>query len=284
MQVRYDAARHPVKPADGGGGDYLRDGEVYEVIELCSGASWTSLRIGTTEGTPALFDARGFVVVDDSIPADWRIEVGRDTVTLGPSEFLVPGFWEDYFDRSEVAVDLFDHRLPTSAWSQLAQPDDRVAWETFETHYAFRASTSPDGWPGIREPAASVTFDLSPIFDAEGPRFAAAQAAINADALRAFVAALPDETLTALDWQHPAYHFSADRFALNPNPAWIVPVFPNGDYHAFFSQDFSTGTFGHPWEQSLCVIGDRLVDTLGASLRTWLPVLREGGAAASSRS
>lgn len=54
-------------------------------------------------------------------------------------------------------------------------------------------------------------------------------------------------------------------------------MFPNGDYYAFFTQDFSAGTFGHPWEQSLCVMGAPLVGTLGVSLRTWLPVLREGG-------
>jgi hypothetical protein len=41
--------------------------------------------------------------------------------------------------------------------------------------------------------------------------------------------------------------------------------------------DFAEGTFGHPWEQSLCVVGERLVETLGRWLTAWLPVLRRDG-------
>ena len=283
MQVRYDATLFPVKPADGGGGDYLTNGAVYEVIEVHRSKTRTSFRIASDDEIPALFDARGFVTVDDSIPADWRVEATTDHVTLGPAQFVAGGFWEDYFDGNEMALELYERRKPTAAWSQLAQPDCRVAWTGFESRFGFRASMSPDQWPAIKEPAESLTFDLSPVFEHEGPRFAAAEDALNAEALRAFVGALPDEPLYALDWRHPTYRFSPARFALNPNPEWKVPVFPNGDYYAFFTSDFTTGTFGHPWEQSLCVIGERLIDTLGASLRTWLPLLREGGVDRASR-
>lgn len=51
-------------------------------------------------------------------------------------------------------------------------------------------------------------------------------------------------------------------------------------YYAFLTDDFSTGTFGHPWEQTLCVIGDAMIDTLGRSLLTWLPLTRMNGAPA----
>lgn len=50
-----------------------------------------------------------------------------------------------------------------------------------------------------------------------------------------------------------------------------------GDYYAFLTPDLEEGTFGHPWEQTLCVIGRRMVDSLGRSLGTWLPVKRENG-------
>ena len=54
-------------------------------------------------------------------------------------------------------------------------------------------------------------------------------------------------------------------------------VYPDGDYYCFFSPDMSEGTFGHPWEQSLCVIGDRLIKSLGQSPSLWLPTLRING-------
>lgn len=276
MQVRYQAELFPVPSLDGGGGDWLSDGQTYEVIEVYTDHQRTSFRIMSDDGTPALFDARGFVTVDDALPGDWRVEVTEHGTTFGPAAFLTPGFWEAYFDRESNAVEVFNRRHPTSAWTQLTDREYDVLWKNFETRYTFRAGTSESSWPAIREPEASVTFDLAPIFDQEGPRFAAGADAVNAEALRAFVAAFPDQSLVVLDWQHPAYRFRPDLWALSSDPEWNIPVFPNGDYYAFFNEDFTCGTFGHPWEQSLCVIGAPLIETLGASLETWLPVLRRG--------
>ncbi|RNL61408.1 DUF2716 domain-containing protein [Nocardioides marmoriginsengisoli] len=230
----------------------------------------------SNDGTPALFDARGFVTVDDSVPSDWRVEVSDQGTILGPAEFLNPGFWEAYFDLNEAAVAVFKQRHPQNAWVELSDSEYRWAWSNFETRFEFRAGMSPDTWPAIREPEHSATFDLAPVFDREGPTFAAGESSINAEALRAFVTALPGQTLLALDWQHPAYRFAPEDLSYSPNPTWAIPVFPNGDYYAFFTDDFSSGVFGHPWERSLCVIGQPLLETLGASLETWLPVLRRG--------
>lgn len=41
-------------------------------------------------------------------------------------------------------------------------------------------------------------------------------------------------------------------------------TFPNGDYDIFVSQDLRPGTFGHPWEGSLCVWGAELIDAVAA--------------------
>jgi Protein of unknown function (DUF2716) len=125
--------------------------------------------------------------------------------------------------------------------------------------------------------APSVTFDLGVI--ADGPQRGAAYDAINAEALRAFVWALPDAELVVLDWQHPAYRFRPANQALAWRADWRVPVYPDGDYFAFLTQDFAEGTFGHPWEQTLCVIGERLCASLGRSLGTWLPIKRRDGVA-----
>ena len=96
--------------------------------------------------------------------------------------------------------------------------------------------------------------------------------------LRAFVWTLPHAELVVLDWQHPAYRFRPAHQALTWRAEWRVPVYPDGDYYAFLTQDFTEGTFGHPWEKTLCVIGERLGASLGRSLETWLPVKRRDGA------
>ena len=164
-------------------------------------------------------------------------------------------------------------REPEQAWFPV---DYDAPWAAFESRFGFRPSTIADGWPAIREPLASVTFDLSDISD--GSERGAAYDCINAEALRAFVCALPNSPeLVVLDWQHQAYRFRPAVQAMTWQAEWAVPVYPDGDYYAFFTEDFGEGTFAHPWEQTLCVVGDRLMASLGRTLATWLPVKRRGG-------
>lgn len=135
---------------------------------------------------------------------------------------------------------------------------------------------TPDAWPAIREPNPSLTFDLSVVGD--GLERGAAYDAINANALRSFVWDLPDQReLLVLDWQHPAYLFRPRDQALSWRSEWKVPVYPDGDYFAFSTDDLSEGTFGHPWEQTLTVFGERLCAGLGTTLAVWLPVKRRNG-------
>jgi hypothetical protein len=42
---------------------------------------------------------------------------------------------------------------------------------------------------------------------------------------------------------------------------WAVP---ERDYTIFVGRDHTFGIVGHPWEQSLCVFGDRAVDAFAA--------------------
>lgn len=163
-------------------------------------------------------------------------------------------------------------------WTELGAGSHDRYWTRFEQLFDFRAVTAPPGWPAIREPTPSLTIDLSPIFARSGPEFIEGQAAVNGEVARAFTSCLPDRRrLIVLDWQHPAYLFEPSSSGSADIAAWPVQPFPNGDYYAFLSEDFSEGTFGHPWEQSLCVMGARLVGSLGGALRTWLPVLRVDG-------
>lgn len=165
---------------------------------------------------------------------------------------------------------------PGDAWTELPMADYEPLWSSFESRFGFRAGVSEDAWPAIREPTPSLTFDLSVVED--GPQRGAAYDAINAEALRCFVFALPDiAEWFVLDWQHPAYRFRPSVQAQTWQPEWRVPVYPDGDYYAFLTPDMAEGTFGHPWERTLCVFGERLLGTLGTSLATWLPLRRRDG-------
>ncbi|SDZ21211.1 Protein of unknown function [Micromonospora pattaloongensis] len=122
----------------------------------------------------------------------------------------------------------------------------------------------------------SVTVDLRPIFAARSHLgFAAGANAVNSLTLLSLVRTLePDTSLVVLDWQHQMYRFWPHRFACLPDPQWQTEVFPTGDYYIFLTEDMSTGTFGHPWEKTLCVFGEPLVSSLVPLLTSWPPTKR----------
>jgi hypothetical protein len=153
------------------------------------------------------------------------------------------------------------HRLPPryvarmieAAWDQIPHERYEAYWAPFDARYRFRASARPEGWPAIDEPALSVTIDLTLVFEAGPSEFAAGEQAVNALTLLAMTQIVAvDERLLVLDWQRPSYWFRPHRQALQQDRSWPVMVFPNGDYHVFLTEDMTTGTFGHPWEQTLC--------------------------------
>jgi len=169
------------------------------------------------------------------------------------------------------------------AWERLEEHERLKVWGEFRRRFQFSPSGGrPD--LAISEPSPSVTFDIRQVWDAARPGYSdAAITAIDGATRRAFLAELGEEVeLLILDWQHDAFRLrpaeavpapvGADGFPLLPT------VVPDGDYHIYATPDLSEGTFGHPWELTLCVFGESMTRTLGAELRTWLPVLREQGA------
>lgn len=156
---------------------------------------------------------------------------------------------------------------PDDVWHEA---DYESVWEPFDRRFAFAPDYYERTVPAITVPADALVLDLAPVFENDGPRFAADEAAVNAAALRWFVRLVGNEELIALDWQHQSYRYSPDRQAITRGePA--VPVFPNGDYYAHMMPDLRWGTFGHPWQQTLTLWGHELVDGLGAELSAWLP-------------
>ncbi|MET8234864.1 DUF2716 domain-containing protein [Micromonospora sp. NPDC005298] len=203
---------------------------------------------------------------------DWAADTGftdRDTITVlrGIQEKLA-GIVHGTDDRIT-----WSGQLVQPAWEPISMDSDDTYWTPFSERFDFRPGMQ--SWPAITEPVPSVTIDLGPIFSSSQPQFAAGADAVNGLALLALVRALDHDTsVVVLDWQHQTYRFWPHRFACQPDPQWPTTVFPNGDYYIFLTEDMSTGTFGHPWEQTLCVFGEPLVSTLVPMLTAWLPVKR----------
>ncbi|MGC0364131.1 hypothetical protein ABH922_002115 [Rhodococcus sp. 27YEA15] len=169
-----------------------------------------------------------------------------------------------------------DFGTPLSAgWSELTE--NRRYWDEFVDRFGFRPGLDASLWPAITEPVPSLTFDLRASGLTAGEVFARFDA-VNAEALRCFVTQFADDpTFVVLDWQHPGYRFDAAEHAAAADARWRVPVYPDGDYYIFLREDLGEGTFGHPWEHTLCVFGERLISSLGRTLASWLPVVRVDG-------
>lgn len=164
--------------------------------------------------------------------------------------------------------------MTVAAWEQIPEEEYEDFWAPFDARFRFRPRLH-ESEAGIDEPSGSVTLDLSPIFAGQHSQFAAGEDAVNALALLGMTEVFPnDQRLLVLDWQHPSYWFWPHRQALHSDKTWPVEVFPDGDYYVFLTEDMTAGTFGHPWRQTLCVFGERLVEVLVPRLASWLPVKR----------
>lgn len=92
---------------------WLRPGETYSVLEILFSHSKTpEFRIySPLENTPAMFEAAEFVIEDNTIPGNWRINlVGDSSFKLTPQPWAERGFWERYFDQDPEAIRIFNEQ------------------------------------------------------------------------------------------------------------------------------------------------------------------------------
>lgn len=154
-------------------------------------------------------------------------------------------------------------------------PDYVRYWDQLYAEFDFKPSTTV--YPGVAEPTPSITFDLSPIFAASPDDWVESEDRLTAEVLAALQGTFGHERLVVLNWQHDALWLVPDEFAPNEDDDWAIPVFPNGDYYIYLTEAMTDGFFGHPWEQTFCVFGERLLPSLGPTLDDWLEVKRRSG-------
>ncbi|KOX16320.1 DUF2716 domain-containing protein [Nocardiopsis sp. NRRL B-16309] len=129
-----------------------------------------------------------------------------------------------------------------------SEPEYDDLWDRFYERFSFAPSVKVH--PGIREPEASATWFL------DGPGPALDQVIVPA----LLTLARTGESLYWLDWNHVGFRFDPRRVGGPGRPDVPGQVFPDGDYYVYTTPDLRLGTFGHPWENTLCVFGRDLLD------------------------
>lgn len=144
-------------------------------------------------------------------------------------------------------------------WIPLSHQELKLVWETLYRDFKFNPSISR--FPSFRVPSPFITYDISAYF--EDSSLLHADEDLEEKALLVFQELIrTDEYMPALDWQHECYwitpygSFEKDEFG-----EWTVPVLPNGDYYFFLSKEMHWGLLGHPWEQSITIFGEGLIDS-----------------------
>ncbi|MEV7417561.1 DUF2716 domain-containing protein [Streptomyces sp. NPDC089919] len=164
----------------------------------------------------------------------------------------------------------------------LGEAEYHRVWDRFSAEFAFRPSVYATQWPGIEEPEASLTWSLAALDDDPGDKRLDRLVEVVRQALRDCVA--PGDTLLALDWQHESFRFAPHLAGTPGRPRWPLSVYPDGDYYAYLTEDFRTGSFGHPWEGTLCLFGPPLLEAAAVRVEEILgPSVRRAGRPVSGR-
>jgi hypothetical protein len=156
---------------------------------------------------------------------------------------------------------------------KLQDPEYTRIWEAFSRRFDFRPSYGGP-YPGISEPDPSITFELPEEHtDQDVDEFS--------EAVRRAIrhCAKGDQEVYYLDWQHECYAFEPSR----TEPKGFNG-YPDGDYAIFLALDLSFGSFGHPWEGTICFFGPAFIEQiLLAAPRLLSKVKRSKGIAGLGR-
>ena len=144
-------------------------------------------------------------------------------------------------------------------WIELSKTQYKEVWDKIDEEMSFKPSITD--FPSFTVPSPFITYDISDYFG-ESVDFTVYDD-LEEKALYAFQENIAkNEYMYALDWQHPSYwinpylEFEKDEF-----DQWTVPIIPNGDYYFFIHKDFEWGFLGHPWEQTITIFGQALINS-----------------------
>ena len=137
---------------------------------------------------------------------------------------------------------------------RLNQEDYDKVWDKFYDLFHFKPSINH--FPAITTDRPQLKFDITSCFSQDFPLDK-----LEEYAIRLFISvSKPGDRLYALDWQHECYDFDPrEQMDKDEFNEWTVPILPNGDYYIFLTKDFNNVWFGHPWEQTITLVGTDIV-------------------------
>jgi hypothetical protein len=133
-------------------------------------------------------------------------------------------------------------------WTALTESECNEVWEKLHQHFSF---------PRIHTDKPLHKFSIRHIWGDEHYIYDLEQKAL--DILISITA--PGEKVLALDWEHTCYRVDLRHHKGNPRAENIfhIPFIPDGDYYIYVTEDFENVWFGHPWEETITVIGEKLM-------------------------
>ena len=149
-------------------------------------------------------------------------------------------------------------------WTPISQNDNDKFWDKFYADFSFKPSVDPTYWPSIKTDKPNIKIDITDLwgdtYDEEN------WVSLIKKGINSFVSiSNPQDEIIVLDWQHECFNvnprqITVDTMLPNDNTSIMVPSFiPDGDYYIFLTKDFENIWFGHPWEKTITIIGDKLI-------------------------
>ena len=141
-------------------------------------------------------------------------------------------------------------------WSAIPEIDYNRIWDKFDLDFSFTPSVDSKDWPSIKTEKPFLKFTISDLGNEN------LLSDFIKKAIDAFIGITnEDEQIIALDWQHECFYINPGKIKVPDMLDFsTISFIPNGDYYIFLTNDFENVWFGHPWEKSITVIGDRLIN------------------------
>ena len=147
-------------------------------------------------------------------------------------------------------------------WKAIPEIECKQVWDKFYKDFDFKPSIYKKDWPSIRTEKHNYKFSISNLLNNRSNELTSND--FLQKAIDTFIEITTvNEEIYVLDWVHECYNVIPSQLKIdnfkNFNNSCISFI-PNGDYYIFLTKDLSNIWFGHPWEETVTIIGTELIN------------------------